>query len=987
MQLQAEDWRLQLLIFRNTAMESFLAIANEAQEFFSSDVYMCVADAVQTLDKQAHLYAPLSQRKAKRETIKKYTYLDRLKQPSEMAKVDSEVWFNGGGDEEGYDAVVVGSGYGGSVAACRMSMAGIKVCLMEKGRQWQAHDFPTDFFKFMSAVRMENTNLGFTFGPKDALFQVSIQDDSVATVACGLGGGSLVNAGVMIPAPIRARRNPKWPKEWEKDWEMCEASASSMLRIQSVPIMYPNAKIMKGIVEGDGFKETSDPLKLSVNFDIEEQSSNSSKFQEMGSCLACGNCLAGCPYNAKNSTDKNYLVSSVQAGCTIKTQCQVQYVVQNPDYICEKEDKVSRKKRRLWHIYLNEIDYVASDFVILSGFCCNGNTVAYLAGSPAPLGAYALDKKQFTKIPFQERPGPSISSSYTSSLGFTIQSAVLPVAYPYLLFKGIFTYGWPSGYWFLHGIIDTLKRVLGMKYSNAMVFNAMGYDESDGKITFDNDTNRICFQPPLDHLLPRKIGVFQKLTKKLGGILFMSRYRNASVHLLGGCNASSDLSQGVCNPNGQVFDTKSHNSVHPGLYVCDASLIPCSLGINPCLSIATVAEHLSRNLVSDVLKHKSDKGMVLVNNLGDPKPGSINSVNLDSDRKSMVVIKETMRGYVGDGEVDLCEVDERTPYTQYMHYTLLLAASSGSRYILEGKKVMKPYLFGSSAWRETTTMNVTFNKVCMDSAKEDMLNLKGKLNISMIELLKCLISLEGNMRRRFVGVLLQNLFKTYILQVPRGSHKEFNSSELHQKPYQDSILHEIQTEDGFIISCKQWKGEKKLNPILLINGHSTENYWLPTEPNDLVRTLLEEGYETWLLQPRLHPLNPSNNFTIEDIGRFDIPAVINKIRDLHGPLIKIHVVAHCVGGLAIHVALMGGHVSAAHIASLSCTNSSMFFKLTTSSRVKLWLPLIPVSFTSSPAFFYNFNHIADVDGHTRQEQDPPKIYCSFGATLREMHLR
>ncbi|XP_028119124.1 uncharacterized protein LOC114316627 [Camellia sinensis] len=455
-----------------------------------------------------------------------------------------------------------------------------------------------------------------------------------------------MNAGVMIPAPIRARRNPKWPKEWEKDWEMCEASASSMLRIQSVPIMYPNAKIMKGIVEEDGFKETSsDPLKLSVNFDIEEQSSNSSKFQEMGSCLACGNCLAGCPYNAKNSTDKNYLVSSVQAGCTIKTQCQVQYVVQNPDYICEKEDKVSRKKRRRWHIYLNEIDYVASDFVILSSgvfgtteilfqsqmrgqklserlgsdFSCNGNTVAYLAGSPAPLGAYALDKKQFTKIPFQERPSPSISSSYTSSLGFTIQVEVL----------------------------YTLKHVLGMKYSNAMVFNAMGYDESDGKITFDNDTNRICFQPPLDHLLPRKIGVFQKLTKKLGGILFMSRYRNASVHLLGGCNASSDPSQGVCNPNGQVFDTKSHNLVHPGLYVCDASLIPCSLGINPCLSIATVAEHLSRNLVSDVLKHKSDKGMVLVNNLGDPKPGSITSVKLDSDRKSMVVIKETMRGYVG----------------------------------------------------------------------------------------------------------------------------------------------------------------------------------------------------------------------------------------------------------------------------------------------------------------------------------------------------
>ncbi|KAK7842865.1 hypothetical protein CFP56_013311 [Quercus suber] len=54
------------------------------------------------------------------------------------------------------------------------------------------------------------------------------QNDSVAVVACGLGGGSLVNAGVTVPTPVRARRNPKWPKEWERDWDICEASAAAM---------------------------------------------------------------------------------------------------------------------------------------------------------------------------------------------------------------------------------------------------------------------------------------------------------------------------------------------------------------------------------------------------------------------------------------------------------------------------------------------------------------------------------------------------------------------------------------------------------------------------------------------------------------------------------------------------------------------------------------------------------------------------------------
>lgn len=59
--------------------------------------------------------------------------------------------------------------------------------------------------------------------------------------------------------------------------------------------------------------------------------------------------------------------------------------------------------------------------VLGSGFSCNGNTVAYLAGSPAPLNAYGLDRKQILERPFEMRPGPAISSSHTSSLGFTIQ--------------------------------------------------------------------------------------------------------------------------------------------------------------------------------------------------------------------------------------------------------------------------------------------------------------------------------------------------------------------------------------------------------------------------------------------------------------------------------------------------------------------------------------------------------------------------------------
>lgn len=316
------------------------------------------------------------------------------------------------------------------------------------------------------------------------------------------------------------------------------------------------------------------------------------------------------------------------------------------------------------------------------------------------------------------------------------QSAVLPTAYPYLLFKGIVTYGWPNGSWFLHGVIDKLKHVLGLKDSNAMILNAMGYDESNGEIKFDNKKNEIRFYPPHDSLLPKKVKAFQSMTQKLRGTLFMSRYRSTSVHLLGGCNSASDHSQGVCNPYGQVFDRTSDISVHQGLYVCDASLIPCSVGINPSLTIATLAEHISKHLVKDVLKYKAKEGTVRTDTFPKQNHGFITHMDIDKTSKSFVSFKETMRGYINgmpceaylilkmdsrswkepysknklsgirdhallkgqvggyvifraveidklhiiNGEVDLCEVDGRTPYTQYMHYRLLLASSSGSRF-------------------------------------------------------------------------------------------------------------------------------------------------------------------------------------------------------------------------------------------------------------------------------------------------------------------
>lgn len=109
---------------------------------------------------------------------------------------------------------------------------------------------------------------------------------------------------------------------------------------------------------------------------------------------------------------------------------------------------------------------------------------------------------------------------------------------------------------------------------------------------------------------------------------------------------------------------------------------------------------------------------------------------------------------------------------------------------------MNPYLFGLYAWRETTTLHVTFKKVVENNSREGMVNLKGELCISMVQLLKSILSLEGNKRGRFIRLLLHFLLSTYLLQIPRGSHKDFTLSNSYVKPYgpyPSSTLHEIKT--------------------------------------------------------------------------------------------------------------------------------------------------------------------------------------------------
>ncbi len=122
-----------------------------------------------------------------------------------------------------YDVVIVGSGYGGGVAASRLARAGKRVAVLERGREVLTGEFPARFPDMHA--NMQVTGKSMRIGSETALFDVRLGDDMHVLVGCGLGGGSLVNAGVALRPDPRVFADPVWPGQIRQDGLLDESYA------------------------------------------------------------------------------------------------------------------------------------------------------------------------------------------------------------------------------------------------------------------------------------------------------------------------------------------------------------------------------------------------------------------------------------------------------------------------------------------------------------------------------------------------------------------------------------------------------------------------------------------------------------------------------------------------------------------------------------------------------------------------------------------
>ena len=232
-------------------------------------------------------------------------------------------------DGKPWDAVIVGSGYGGGVAAARLASSARRVLVLERGREIAPGEYPANGTEALEAFQVHLADgdgeggPDGPIGPPDGLFDVRMGPQMSVLVGCGLGGTSLINANVAEEPDPRVFAS--WPKPFRDD-PTCLAPFIKQARRMLGVTEYPRSRKLRRL---EALERAADAMnapvrraKIAVTF---KNGPNAAGYSQRA-CVECGNCVSGCNYDAKNTVLVNYLVEAHRRGATIVTQARVDHV-------------------------------------------------------------------------------------------------------------------------------------------------------------------------------------------------------------------------------------------------------------------------------------------------------------------------------------------------------------------------------------------------------------------------------------------------------------------------------------------------------------------------------------------------------------------------------------------------------------------------------------------------------------------------------------
>jgi cholesterol oxidase len=526
-----------------------------------------------------------------------------------------------------YDVVVVGSGYGGGVAAARLARAGKRVCVLERGREVRTGEFPTRFPEMRKEFRV--TGGLVPTGPESALFDVRLGEDMHVLVGNGLGGGSLINAGVALQPEPRVIADPVWPGQLRQDGLLEEGwrRAARWLRPSSDPQAASMAKYSALGQAGAALGRSPIAPPIAVSF---ADAINPAGVAQPA-CTRCGDCCAGCNVGAKNTVALTYLPEAARHGAALFTHARVGHIETRSD--------------GGWRVYVTRLDgggseprpefIVEADIVVLAAgtlgsteillrsaerglqlsdsvgrrFSANGDIIAFGYGVKPLVNGVGVGhpaKADIGPVGAAVSGQIEIRSADDLALEINVQEGVLPSALAPVL-PVMFV---PNGR--LLGALQSLvSGVYKGPFAHLQTYFAVSHDSASGRLGLENGALRLAWPGAKDEPVFKRLDeVLARLVGEIGGSYVknplagsLMGHQPATAHPLGGAAMAVDRSGGVVDHRSRVFSGEAgagSAGVHRGLYVIDGSIIPRSLGVNPLLTITALAERALLHMGADL---------------------------------------------------------------------------------------------------------------------------------------------------------------------------------------------------------------------------------------------------------------------------------------------------------------------------------------------------------------------------------------------------
>ena len=227
-----------------------------------------------------------------------------------------------------YDVVVIGSGFGGSVAALRLTEKGYRVLVLEAGSRFADQDFAKNSWNLRKYLFFPRLGL-------KGIQRIDLLSNVLIMSGAGVGGGSLVYANTLYRPPVEFFKTGSWAgmRDWQTDLAPHYATAEKMLGVVQNPFFSPADLVLKRAAERGGYGDSFRLTPVGVTFEVPADApGRDPHFGGLGparsACINCGECMTGCRHGAKNTLVKNYLFFAEKAGAKVVADTTVQIIEQ-----------------------------------------------------------------------------------------------------------------------------------------------------------------------------------------------------------------------------------------------------------------------------------------------------------------------------------------------------------------------------------------------------------------------------------------------------------------------------------------------------------------------------------------------------------------------------------------------------------------------------------------------------------------------------------